>query len=142
MTSVSSFSLSGPELTVTGSQATKTVACLHSSNATHCIVLAVRRVRRVRGVRRRGVSSQWESLCSTIAVTFQWKHCGIMAALCFWWKWGSSRPTKGLSPRVFWEFSMSPLGMIQREGEKEKQRLFQRCQNYSTSLLSVMKSHV
>lgn len=38
MTSVSSFSLSGLELAVTGSQATKTVACLHSSNATlYCV---------------------------------------------------------------------------------------------------------
>lgn len=56
----------------------------------------------------------------------------------FWWKWGSSRQTKGLTPKVFWEFSMSPLGTIQKKGGKKNnsfcavkiiQHCFHRSQN-------------
>lgn len=45
-------------------------------------------------------SSHW----STIAVTFRWKHCGIMATPLFWFEWGSSWQTRGLTDKEFWEF--------------------------------------
>lgn len=67
----------------------------------------------------------------TIAVTFQWKHCGIMAALCFGGSGDPPGEQKGLTPRVFWEFSMSCLGMIQR-GVEGKQ-FIQCCQKSSAS---------
>lgn len=78
------------------------------------------------------MSSQWESSWLTIAVTFLWKHCGIMAA----GRIPTSTKTKGLTPGVFWEFSLSPLGMIHGEGGGggRQQHLIQCCQNNSGSL--------
>lgn len=128
----------------------KTVACLHRYNATHCIVLAVKGWGGEEGgswgvggwvVFPVGVIPVNNS--SNIPLETLWHYsCPRFAG-----RIPTSTKTKGLSPGVFWEFSASPLGMIQRQGKKRKNNNFMFSQvcidssKWGQNILRLLDSH-